>query len=155
MICIGYQSSRESFSRSRCSDTRPSMASRLLNWSNCLFAWQVIRHWTETDLNPVRISSFHPQQGKLPTVNVVLQWRILPGGITSLWKSATPVPCKRFVSDSRRFYIERLTTSVRHNLTVCLFMNSGRFVEIYYFLYCQWPNVCNVPWDVSMDFGAI
>ena len=64
-------------------------------------------------------SSFHLQQGTLLTVNEVLQWRDLPGGTTSLWKSATPVPYYRFISDSRHFYLERLTTSLPHNLTVC------------------------------------
>ena len=53
------------------------------------------------------------------TVNEVLQWRDLPGGTTSRWKSATPVQCKLSVPDLRHFYLERLTTSLPHNRTVC------------------------------------
>ena len=119
MISTGYQSSRESFSRSGCSDTRSSIALHLLTWRNCLFLCQMYRHWVETDLHPVRTSSFHPQQKTSLTVNEVLQWRDLPGGTTSLWKFATPVPCKLSVPDLRHFYLERLTTSLPHNPIVC------------------------------------
>ena len=44
-----------------------------------------------------------PAQGTPLTINEVLQWRDLPGGTTSLWKSATPVPCKTFCSRRKTF----------------------------------------------------
>ena len=72
-------------------------------------------------------SSLHLQQGTLLTVNEVLQWWDLPGGTTFLWSSATLVPYKRFVPDSRHFYLVKLTTFLPHNLTVCFSLTLAVF----------------------------
>ena len=100
--------------------------SRLEVWMPC----QLFRHWVETDLHPVGTSSFHLQQGTPLTVNEVLQWRDLPGGTTSPFNSATPVPYKLSVPDLKHFYLEWLTTSIPHNPNSLLFMNSCRFMDI-------------------------
>ena len=116
MISTGCQSSRESFSRSECLDTRPSMALRLLTWRNCLFPCQVYRHWVETShgdfiVPPSTRNTTYRQRSF--AVAGPTWWNYFPLEICNSSSMQT------FRSDLRYFYLERLTTSLPHNPTVC------------------------------------